>query len=242
MEHVRRILRRFGVDVVRHRAVPPHLARRARLLERLRPDVVLDVGASSGPYARQLRALGHRGRIVSFEPQSAPYDALAALAATDPLHEAVPLALGGEPGRATLHVAGNSWSSSLLPMAAAHLDAVPESRYAGREEVEVETLERLWDRFVRPGERVWLKIDTQGYEAEVLRGAAAVLGAVRTLELEMSPVPLYEGETVFDEMYRRLTAAGFACVEISVGLVDPQTERVLSLDGIFHRLDERSDG
>jgi FkbM family methyltransferase len=235
---LRGLLRRAGIDVVRWRPVPHHLARRAHLLGRLAPDLVLDVGASTGIYARELRALGWAGRIVSFEPQSAAHAALAAAAAADPRWEAVRLGLGAEPGAARLHLAGNSWSSSLRRMTDAHLSAAPESRGVGEETVEMETLDRVWDRFVRPGERVWLKVDTQGHERDVLDGAAASLPRVRTLQLEMSPVELYEGEMLFVEMYERVVRAGFACVHLEPGLVDPATERLLSLDGYFHRLDE----
>lgn len=239
---LRGLLRRMGVDVVRHRPVPHHLARRAHLLARFAPDVVLDVGANSGIYARELRSLGFGGRIVSFEPLSDAFHALAEAAAEDVRWDAVNLALGAEPGGARLHVAGNSWSSSLRPMTDAHLRAAPESRYAGEEAVEVETLDRLWDRFVRPGERVWLKVDTQGHERDVLLGAAGSLPRIDTLQLEMSPVRLYEGEALFMEMYERVVAAGFACVHLEPGLVDPETERLLSLDGYFHRVDGERGG
>jgi FkbM family methyltransferase len=239
---LRTLLRRAGVDVVRYRPVPHHLARRAHLLRRFAPDVVLDVGANSGIYARELRAVGYHGRIVSFEPLSTAFHALAAVAAHDPLWEAIQVALGAAPGAATLHVAGNSWSSSLRPMTGVHLRAAPESRTAGEERVEVETLDRLWDRFVRAGERVWLKVDTQGYERDVLQGAAASLPRVRTLQLEMSPVRLYEGEERFVEMYQRVEAEGFACVHLEPGLVDPASERLLSLDGYFHRVDGVEEG
>lgn len=244
MSRGRSLLRRLGVDVVRYRPVPHHLARRARLLERFAPDVVLDVGANAGLYGAEIRGLGYRGRIVSFEPLAAAFAGLERAAAGDPLWETAPLALGASPGSAVLHVAGNSWSSSLRPMTAAHLRAAPESRYTGEERVAVETLDRVWERWVRPGERVWLKVDTQGHEAEVLRGAAASLARVRTLQLEMSPVRLYEGETLFTEMYERVVAAGFACVHLEPGLVDPASERLLSLDGYFHRIEgeEGDDG
>lgn len=196
------------------------------------------MGANAGLYASEVRCLGYRGRIVSFEPLSSAFADLTSATAGDPAWEGVRLALGEAPGEATLNVAGNSWSSSLRPMTGAHLRAAPESRYAAVETVEVETLDRVWDRFVRPGERVWLKVDTQGHEAAVLDGAAATLARVRTVQLEMSPVRLYEGETLFAEMYRRMEAAGFACVHLEPGLVDPATERLLSLDGYFHRIEE----
>jgi FkbM family methyltransferase len=233
---VRRLLNRAGVDVVRHDPVPPHLARRAHLLQRLAPTVVLDVGANAGLYGREVRQIGYGGRIVSWEPLSTAYAALAQAAARDPRWETVNAALSATAGTAELHVAGNSWSSSLRPMRDVHLRAAPDSRYVGRETVRMETLDAAFDRHVRADDRVWLKIDTQGHERDVLNGAAESLPRIQTIELEMSPVGLYEGESLFTEMFDWLTARGFACVHLQPGLFDPADERLLSLDGYFHRM------
>lgn len=233
---LRRLLNRAGVDVVRHRPVPPHLERRAHLLARFAPDVVLDVGANAGIYGGELRQCGYRGRIVSWEPLSSAYARLADAAARDGAWQAVNAALGARAGEAELHVAGNSWSSSLRPMLDVHARAAPDSRYVGRETVRVETLDAVFDRWVRPGERAWLKVDTQGHERDVLAGAAAVLPRIDTVELEMSPVGLYEGEALFTEMFDWLVARGFACVHLQPGLYDPADERLLSLDGTFRRV------
>jgi FkbM family methyltransferase len=233
---LRRLLNRAGMDVVRHRPVPAHLARRAHLLARLAPAVVLDVGANAGIFGGEIRQGGYRGRIVSWEPLSSAYAALARVAARDGAWQAVNAALGAAAGQAELHVAGNSWSSSLRPMLDVHAHAAPESRYVGRETVRVETLDDAFDRWVRPGERVWLKIDTQGHERDVLAGAAAVLPRIQTVEVEMSPVGLYEGEALFTEMFDWLVARGYACLHLQPGMYDPADERLLSLDGIFHRV------
>jgi FkbM family methyltransferase len=235
-EIIRRLLNRAGVDVVRHPSVPHHLERRAHLLQRFAPTVVLDVGANSGIYGRELRGLGYRGRIVSWEPLSAPYAALAAGAARDGAWEAVHAALGAAPGQAEMNVSANSWSSSLRPMLDAHLNAAPDSRYVGRETVRMETLDGEFSRRVRADDRVWLKIDTQGHERDVLAGASKSLPRVQTVEVEMSPVGLYEGEALFTEMFDWLVGRGFACVHLQPGLVDPADERLLSLDGTFHRI------
>ena len=237
MKHVlRRLLNRAGVDVVRYAPVPHHLARRAHLLRRFAPAVILDVGANAGLYGREVRQCGYRGRIVSFEPLSTAYAALAAEAARDGAWETVNAALGAAPGRAELHVSANSWSSSLRPMRDVHLAAAPDSRYVGREVVRVETVDSAFGRHVRPGERVWLKIDTQGHERDVLAGAAASLARIDTVELEMSPVGLYEGDALFTEMFDWLVARGFACVHLQPGLYDPADERLLSVDGYFRRV------
>lgn len=232
---LRSLLNRAGVDVVRHRPVPHHLQRRAHLLRRFAPDVVLDVGANAGLYGRELRLCGYRGRIVSWEPLSTAYGALAEEAARDGAWEAVNAALGASPGQAELHVAANSWSSSLRPMLDTHLNASPDSRYVGRETVRVETLDSVFGRRVGAGERAWLKVDTQGHERDVLAGAAASLPRIDTVELEMSPVGLYADEALFTEMFDWLVERGFACVHLQPGLYDPADERLLSLDGIFRR-------
>jgi FkbM family methyltransferase len=233
---LRHLLHRAGVDVVRYRPVPHHLWRRAHLLHRFTPAVVLDVGANSGIYGRELRQIGYAGRIVSFEPLSTAYAALAADATRDGAWEAVNVALGAAAGQAELNVSANSWSSSLRPMLDGHLNAAPDSRYVGRETVRVETLDAVFGRVVRPDERVWLKIDTQGHERDVLAGAAESLPCIETVELEMSPVGLYEGEALFTEMFDWLVSRGFACMHLQPGLYDPHDERLLSLDGYFHRV------
>lgn len=232
---LRALLNRAGIDVVRHRSVPPHLARRAHLLRRFGVTTVLDVGANAGIYARELRQIGYEGRIVSFEPLSSAYTALSAYAAADPAWDAVNVALGAQAGEVVLNVAANSWSSSVRPMLDAHLAAAPDSAYVGAETVRMETLDAVIDRYVRPGDRVWLKVDTQGHERDVLAGAAASLPRIDTLQLEMSPVRLYEGEALFTEMYDWVVARGYACVHLEPGLIDPADERLLSLDGYFHR-------
>jgi len=79
-------------------------------------DTVLDVGANTGQFASQLRALGYRGRIVSFEPISDVYEELARNAARDDAREARRLALGASAGQAAINVSRDSRFSSLKPL------------------------------------------------------------------------------------------------------------------------------
>ncbi|HEU0036476.1 MAG TPA: FkbM family methyltransferase [Kofleriaceae bacterium] len=208
---------------------------RGRLIAHQRIAVVFDIGANVGQYAEELRALGYRGRIVSCEPLAAAYRELAAKAARDPQWEALHVALGEAAGRREMHVAANSQSSSLLEMHANHVAAAPHATYEGSEAVEVTTLDAIFDRYVRDGERVLVKLDVQGYERFVLAGARASVPRVHGVQLEMSLVPLYEGEALFPELLAQMTAHGFQLMGIEPVLVDRETGQLLAVDGMFFR-------
>ena len=230
-----RRLWRLGVDVVGVSPWNHPVLRRMKLLDDHRVDVVLDVGANAGQYGRELRALGYAGRIVSFEPLSAAFAALEAARAGDPLWQAERLAVGMAAGEAVLHMAENSVSSSLLPMLPRHLASAPASRYVGTETVRTERLDTLLARHLHDGDRPFLKVDTQGSELAVVRSAGSDLHRLVGLQLELSLVPLYQGETLFAEMVALLAREGYTLVSIEPGHADIASGQLLQVDGIFLR-------
>jgi FkbM family methyltransferase len=209
--------------------------RRVQLCRAEGVGVVLDVGANAGWWARDLRRAGYQGRIVSFEPLSQAYGELEQAASADPLWFTHRLACAHAPGVTTINVAGNSWSSSLLPMSDEHRAAAPESGYVGMEQVRAVTLDEFCAGRLSEGESVYLKLDVQGGEREVLRGAGSVLLSVRLLELELSVVSLYEGQALYGEMLDFLTAQGFTLAGLSEEFINERTGRLLQFDGVFLR-------
>ena len=233
---LRQLALRFGLEVRRYNASESEQARLFRQMQAHRIDAVIDVGANDGGYGRFLRAGGFRGAILSFEPLSAAHAALTRAAATDPgWHVAPRMALGEAEGAADIHVAGNSTSSSLLPMKALHVDAAPQSRYVGIEHVVVRPLDGVRHDAIDTASNVLLKIDTQGYEMPVLRGAAALLKRVSGVQLELSLAPLYEGQALYREIIDVLAAAGLELWNVLPGFVDPSSGRMLQFDGVFFR-------
>ena len=174
----------------------PAETRRARLLDWQAISLVLDVGANRGQYARRIRQNGFDGRIVSFEPMALPFADLAQQSATDPRWESHQIALAETEGTAEINVAEDSVSSSLLPIEQRHLEVTPEAAYVAVESVQTRRLDELWPQLGSEHDRVWLKIDVQGYELAVIRRAVGMLRNLELIELELSLVPFYSGSLV----------------------------------------------
>jgi FkbM family methyltransferase len=207
--------------------------RRARLLAAHGIDLVVDVGANAGQYASALRAAGYRERIWSFEPLSVPFDVLASASARDPAWEASQLALGARREAARANVAQDTRNSSVLRVGERHVRAVPDSRTIGVEDIRVERLDAVWPRVVGTAQRPYLKIDTQGYELEVLRGAERVLATIRLVEAELSLLPTYDSGPLFADVVGHLADRGFTPIAFEGVLDDDETGEMLQADAIF---------
>jgi FkbM family methyltransferase len=206
--------------------------RRSRLLASERIDLVLDIGANVGQYGMRLRNNGYRGRIASFEPYAQAYAQLERTASSDPLWQVHRLALSDVEGEAELNVSGNSFSSSLLELTEQHVESAPASAYVDMETVPTARLESLWPELVGTA-RPWLKLDVQGFEMHVLRGAGERILDACAVQIELSLVPLYDGATPWKPMVEWLEARGFALAVVEPGFADPESGRMLQFDGIF---------
>jgi FkbM family methyltransferase len=232
---VKAIVRRTGYKISRCDQITDDEFRRRALIKNHGIDSVVDVGANQGQYASELRRCGYKGEILSFEPLSEAYEALQKAALADPEWHVFHSAIGAQDGEAEINVAANSVSSSLLPMLETHLRNAPTSRYRATERVKVSTLDSALKDVLPSGRRVLLKIDTQGYEREVLAGAKSVLQNVHLLECELSLVPLYEGQALLIEMLVLLDHLGFQSVYFAPGFGDQKSGHCLQLDGTFAR-------
>jgi FkbM family methyltransferase len=236
MTPLQRLARRLGYDLTpRAKAKSPN-AQLVAVLAHFRISCVLDVGANVGQYGAMLRAWGYPGRIVSFEPQATAHTALARRAAADPAWQvAPPIALGARDGEIELEVSAESDMSSLLPQSALLRRVSPSSAAIGKETVPLRRLDEVARPYLTLDDRAFLKIDAQGYEAEVLAGAGKLLDRLAGIQLEMSLVPLYEGERPFRAMLDELAALGFEPYLFLPGYFERKLARQLQLDGVFMR-------
>jgi len=233
---LKRIARMLGFEIHRYSVKNSDTWRLMAMLTDHEIDVILDVGANTGGFAKMLRDFGYDGKIVSFEPCSKAREYLLKNSMVDPLWEIAPrAAIGAENTEVEINIAANSSSSSVLDMMDSHISAAPHSRYIDKETVPLKTLDDIAPQYFDSKSKVFLKIDTQGYESMVLDGAEGVMENVVGLQLEMSFVSLYKGQVLYDELIERLKAYGFNIWAISTVLSDPNTGRLLQIDAVFFR-------
>lgn len=124
-------------------------------------SVVIDAGANIGLFSIMAGTLCPKGKIFAFEPGSIAFAALKKNISTYPNIEAINCGLGDAPGEAKLAIGGGT-ASNFIPKA--------NYPYKNAEKIKVESI----DNFIRMNNLKavdFIKIDTEGYEKEVIGGA-----------------------------------------------------------------------
>jgi FkbM family methyltransferase len=181
------------------------------LLAQLKIDCVLDVGANRGQFAYELRKTGYTGLIISFEPISTVFRALQERFANDSSWIGHQIALGSSDERKTITVPGNTLLSSFLEPIFAFENRMTET-------VEIRRLDGLLPTILPDADsmRIFLKMDTQGYDLEVFRGASGCLDKIQGIQSELSVQPLYKDMPHYLEVLEEYETAGFHLFNLSV--------------------------
>lgn len=234
---IRYILNPIGYDIVKYRKThPSHI-----VLNHLKVydiKTVLDIGANEGQYSINLRKAGFRGRIISFEPLNNAFKILSRNSASDKNWHVYNFALGDNDSISTIHVSGHSPSSSILPMTRLHTESAPGSEYVEDEKIEIKKLDSIFNTLGVEGDRIFIKVDTQGYEKKVLDGAINTLPLVTGIQLELSAALLYEGEETYYSICRFIEERGFHLVRVIPGFTHKTTDDMLQFDALFFRKDQ----
>ena len=230
------MLHRVGFELRRFSVEQSENARFISMLRTHNVNLIFDVGANAGQFGVLLREIGFDGKIVSFEPLSDARESLQNISRNDPLWQiALQTAIGEENGEIEIQIAGNSQSSSVLDMLDTHVRAAPDSKYIGKEKVALRTLDSIAPDYMDSNSIAFIKIDTQGYETQVMNGAKKLMSQIVGLQVEISLVPLYKGQCLFDEMLKKLKNDGFELWSISTVFSDPNTAQLLQVDATFFR-------
>ncbi len=203
----------FGYDLIKikknHLTLESHLV---NLFKTLDINCVLDVGGNVGQYAMMLRKTGYEGRIISFEPVSETFKILSEHAKDDPAWDVYNFALGEKDEEKVINVTASSDFSSFLDPSDYAKDAYAgSSKILEKETVKIKTLDDCVNEIIPDitASNIHLKLDTQGYDLQVVKGASDTLPFIKSLQSEVSVTPVYDETPDYIESIVAYRALGF---------------------------------
>lgn len=195
---------------------------------------VIDIGAHTGEFSSAIMAVLPGATVYAFEPLPDCFDQLATKFERYPHFRAFQVALGERRGEVDFWRSSFSKSSSVLPMAMLHRTTFPWSAICSPIKTRVETLDSYLSE-MDLASKVFMKIDVQGYEDRVIKGAAVALKQVDYVLVEVSFCPLYDGQAGFDRICQLLRRCGFSYAGSLDQLLSPVDDTVLQADALFLR-------
>lgn len=227
---VKAIFNNVGLDIKRFPTQA--MKSRQKFMEYGKYDIILDVGANIGQYVREVRGYyEYKGKIISFEPIKDAFQVLSQRHKKDHLWQGFNLALGDQNISDYINISGHSASSSFLNFNDKYLDEHKDLATVGRELIQIVTLDSVYGDLVKSySNKVLLKIDTQGYEMNVLRGADKSLKHISGLQIEISVREVYKGEVLLNELLTYLKELGFRVFTLEPYYFDKATGELLQVE------------
>lgn len=194
---------------------------------------VIDVGANIGQFASAIKCEYPNAKVHCFEPVPETFSKLSQNKSNASTVKLYPIALGNTKGKISFFQNEHSHASSILEVSDEQKAALPETSAYKKIEVDIETLDEVSAGF-EIEHPLLLKLDVQGFEKDVLLGATEFLKQVDYLLLEMSFIPMYKNEPLFDEMHRFITDKGFEIVGPVGSLPDSQGV-IMQMDMLYKK-------
>jgi FkbM family methyltransferase len=205
------------------------------VLRKYQVNCVLDVGANKGQYVRTLRRIGYRGHVVSFEPVPGVFQDLERAAARDRRWAALQVALGREDGSLTMHMVPGTCSSA-FPASEYGAHRFAQLRQSTTVDVPVRRLDGLLDEILPDGidePRIFLKLDTQGFDLEAFAGLGDRHKMVVAMQSEIALLQIYDGMPRMPEALAAYEGAGFEITGLFPVTHDHDTARVIEYDCVM---------
>jgi FkbM family methyltransferase len=208
------------------------------LVKQLDVDGIIDVGANRGQFTLLCRIVQPDVPIVAFEPIPSAGETFRRVHGDVARISLIQIALGDEAATGTLHLSKLDDSSSLLPIGEKQVAVFAGSAEVGSMPVEIRRLDDYQSNWGQ-AERMLMKIDVQGFELAVLRGAGRTLRSCRYVYVECSDVVLYEGQALRREVAEHLEQAGFVQVSSRNALV--RNGELIQADYLFEKRRETNE-
>ncbi len=229
----------LGYELIKKRKLNDTLEQHlSNVLSREKVNLIIDVGANVGQYARSLRLHGYAGKIESFEPLRDAYEELRSQSNLDPNWRSYRLALGSENRIATMRrYAASEFSSMLAVNAFARERFKWRTESGGSEDVQMTTLSDLWPEITKfvDDPRALLKLDTQGFDLEVLAGTGGALDDIVAIQAEISLKSIYQGAPRYLDALAEFERHGFEVTGMYAVSRDKKSLAIVEYDCVMTR-------
>lgn len=209
---VKHAAERLGIAISRYPPPGSFMRVLRDFLSHMEINVVLDVGAYIGNYARELRDVGYGGRIISFEPVPASYEQLHKAMHNDSLWSGEPYGLSDENREALMSTYSSGDFNSLLTLREDSKRAYSvDPACSSRRPIQLKRLDAVLPQLMEGirSPRIFMKIDTQGHDVSVVKGASGVLGTIVGLQSELPAVEIYDGMFSMSDALSYYARCGF---------------------------------
>ena len=206
------------------------------LIKQYKIDLILDVGANLGQFATDIRNAGYQGQIISFEPVKQCYQYLNSIA--DDTWQVENFALGDKNSKEEINISNKTVYSSILDVNEFGKSNFSNSiEIVDKQNIQVKKLDDIIHKLINDlnKKKVFLKLDTQGYDNRVIRGALQTLKHVQILQTEISCKGIYKGTPSVTQRLDELFSIGFNIVGIFPISRDKNTMEILEFDCLLIR-------
>jgi len=211
--------------------LPEEKLSEARKIVLTKCDFVLDVGANDGQWICDVRRRGYRGLAICIEPLKKNYRKLKSSKLENT--KFINCAIGNLNGYVKINNASNSGlSSSILEFNDYYTIAAPHIKFIGVEKVKIQKLSNILKTL--KSNKIFVKIDTQGYEMEVLKSISKIhFNKIYAFEIETSLVNSYVNSTLIEDVIKFLRNRGYKPLRIEHGFGMPNFGQQLEVDILF---------
>lgn len=226
-------LNKFGYEINNKSRKAQYLVNEKwKFLCRLDINTIIDVGANEGQFINEVIRFFPNAEIYSFEPLNDCYEKLLLNYKKNNRVHAFNLALGEEDGEIIFCRSSASPSSSILKMGSLHKKLYPHTANLVEEKVKVKRLDGVMEN-IKMRDNILLKIDVQGAEDKVIKGASEILKRVDIIITEVSYAALYEGQPLFKDIMTLLENHNYIYMGNLEQFSSPLTNAPIFSDAIF---------
>jgi len=228
MNPIRKLVQKTGFDL--HRYQPQ--INRLSYFKTFDFLTVLDIGANTGQFVKEIRQILGDIQIYSFEPLKECFETLEKKFGKGNKFKAFNYALGEIEKEVEMNKSAYTPSSSILSMSETHKNLFPHTKEQTTEKIKIKRLDDVRGELNLLKE-ILIKVDVQGFEDKVIEGGKETFKKAKVILIENSFVELYEGQPLFDDTYQRLKSLGFKYRGNTQQKIDKKSGQIISEDSIF---------